>query len=770
MRVSPGPILGFEFLKESEVLATVGSLQGTVTLGYSLLDGGRLSLVAPGGATTVFGTTLSDDVLELRRESGSLGADVQRFRRIESGTTLAAAIQAHAAELQAMRERREAAVRELLSAGDLVVAKAGETGPPAVIALRVDSVQPQLSGTAVMDEDPARDDLLAPVRVHPFSGSITPMDEVTDRLRIQINIQPAVAPPGQQDANGRLLLVADGPVDQPSLKGTAQFPKSWMGEADVELTRARGRHADAVAKLEKQEQARREAIARVTDPLGGRAELTGRRTAQSGAADLAITLERVGETNTYQAVATVGPQEGLTARGAVEAVLGQGVLFVELPNGEQWRLELDKSGRTLTGRWRPNTRAEFIGHGEITLSLDRVWSAAEVAAERAAIQQFLTVAMKKPTAFVGHIEAGRAGDIERWPVWAELQVADDNTVSGKAWLLGQGVGVSLAGRLSGDTLQFTSTGTLPGSANTRSFASQRWQTSLKRIDPHPRLTGTMSATPGGQGAVELVPVAHSDVAAARKALSEAVDGRTFVVVNTTISRKPEPSYFRFKIDGDTGAVSGDVVGADLTGSRPSALPPGLITGTFAEEHGHAVLRLVVEGSPEPIRSRAGKRFEFTLTAFPSKDGLVFTGWDPPGLGNQVWLQLTPAADDAAIVVSDEQRLRLAAQRLGATIEPPDKPAVGDQALVLVHATERHARVGQIFTAGGRYSHGNSLATAALHAGVMKPDETAVLRLTYHAPFVEPTVVNEQNGVSSQRGTFRPNNTVPTFTLERVQVD
>lgn len=770
MRVSPGPILGFEFLKDGKVLATLGSLDGTVTLGYSLLDGGRLSLVAPGGATTIFGTTLGEDLLELRRESGSLGATAQRFRRVASGTTLAAAIQAHAAELQAGRESRLAALRDLLSADDLVIAKAGETGPAAVLALRVESVHPQLTGTLVMDDDPASEDLLRPVRIHPFSGSIQPMDDVTDRLRILVNVQPAITPPGQQGSSGRLELMADGPIDQSTVKGAAQFPQSWIGEAEVALARQRGRHADATAKLEKQAQARREAIARVTDALGGRAELSGRKTTPTGEQDLAVTLERIEGTDTYEGTAALGAQDELVARGAVEAVLGKGVLFLDLPNGEQWRVELDNSGGALSGRWRPNTRADFIGHGEVLLDLDHIWSAAEVAAEREAIRQFLTVQMRTPTPFIGHIESRRGGDTERWPVWAELQVAADNAVSGSVWLVGQGVGVAVSGRLAGDTLQFTSSGTLPDSANTRSFATQRWQVSLKRIDPHPRLTGSMSSTMGGGGSVHLVPVANTDIAQARESLAAAVDGRTFVVVNTTISRKPEPSYFRFQIDRATGAVSGDVVGEDLTGSRPSALPPGLITGSVVEERGHAVLRLVVEGSPEPVRARPGERFEFTLTTLTGKDGVVFTGWDPPGRGNQTWLQLTPAANDATIAVSAEQQLRLAAQRMGAGVAAPEKPAVGDRALVLVHATERHARVGQIFTADGRYSHGNSLATAALHAGLMKPGETAVLRVTYQRPFTEPTLPVEQHGVTSQRGTFRPNNTIPTFTLERVDAE
>jgi len=769
MRLSPGEFVGFEFLKDGKVLATLGSLGRTTTLDYSVLDGGRLSLVAPGGATTVFAAKIDGDLMELSREGGTGNGASQRFRRVPSGQTLVAAVQEHAAALETQRQRRQAALARLLGADDLVITRSGDTGPAAVLSLKIEPRPSEIGGTLVMDDDPARDDALRPVRLHPVSGSIAPLDAETDRIRILLNVHPATAPAGQQDVQGHIELIADGPVEATTLSGSAEFPKLWIGRAVVVLRSDGGLHGKPVAKMEQQLEALRRAMALVGDPLGGRAMLTGTRAGLGGSdpQPVSMAIERITGSDRFNATVTVGTREGLAATCELGTVIGRGALYVTLSTGEQWRMHVDEAGRVYAGPWRPNTRADFISSGNVELTLGRVWTAAEVAAERAAIERFLTVDLRTPREFTGFVSKGRGDDIEYWPIWVELQTAADGTAAGRAWLLGQGVGVELAGRLAGGAFQLNTARAMAGSANSRTLAQQRWQLEVTAIYPQPRLGGTMSATMGGSGPVVLVPVDPAATAEARRAMVAALQGGVFTVVNTTISRRPEPAYFRFQVDEATGAITGDTVGADLTGSTSAALPPGLIQGTIAEDRGHVVARLTIEGSPEPVRKRDQRQFEFTLTANTLEDDLLLTGWDPPGPGNQAWLRLTPVADGNPVVVSEEQRLRLAAHRLGARTAAPEKPSPGSQALLLVHATERDTRVGQIFSDGTRYSHGNTIATAALHAGALAVGETGVVRLTYGTPFTAPTPPVEKNGIKSDQGTFRATNTVPTFTIERV---
>lgn len=765
MRVSSGEFLGFEFMEEGQVLITSAS-GGAVTRGYSLLDGGRLNLTAPGGASTVYGTRRAGDLLELTPEMAMRDAQAQRFRRVPEGTTLAVALRQHAEQMVVEQQRRLAGLQQLLETGKLVVVAAEAGGPAAVVSLSIDYWGNEIGGSAVMDDNPERDDPLRPVRVHPLNGTTTPVDDATNRLRVTLNLQPAVEPSGQQSIQGRITLIADGPLDRSRLTGTAAF-SGTQANGQVVLQSDARRHERTLARLEEQRAARQRALAKVSEPLGGRAVLTGQKTSLGGSnpEPVELVLERDGDR--YVGTATVGTRQQMNVSGGLDVVLGAGALYVQLPTGEQWRVQPDSDGRAYAGLWRPRAQADFIGHGEVQLNIERAWTEEQVAAERAAIERFLGEQLQTPSQFVGVVEHVRGSNPSQyWPAWMELRIGPDGSAAGQAWLLGQNVGVSLSGQRSGNSIVLSSSGVLEGSTNDRSLMQQRWQLAVGSMDPEPRLVGSFSASLGGSGSVAFSPL--GDDAAARRRLLEALTAAPFEAVNTRVSRNPEPAYFRFQVEG--GKITGDVVGGDLTGSRPSALPPGLITGELVEQRGLPLLKLTVAGSHNPERDREGVQFEYTFTGVPRDEGrLILTGWDAPKPGFQTWMTLTPAPD-ADIRVSEEQRLRLAAQRLGAALQPPKQPKPGEQVLLVVHTTEQDKRSGTIYYADGRYSHGNTVPKAALHAGVMRPDEIAVLRLTYHPPFTAPIEAGERNGVKSVYGNFRANNTVPSFSIERVALD
>ncbi|HEX7037296.1 MAG TPA: hypothetical protein VF210_16105 [Pseudomonadales bacterium] len=765
MRVSSGDLLGLEFLEDGKALVT-SDMGDTVTLGYSLLDGGRLNLIGLGGASTVFETRRAGDVLELTPEM-AMQDEGQRFRRVPEGTTLAAALRQHAEQIAAEQQRRREGLEQMLAAGDLVIVGA-ENGPAAVLSLALDHVVPQIGGSAVMDDDPERDDPLRPVRAHPLAGTIAPLDDVTNRLQVTLDVQPAVEPSGQQDIRGRITLVADGPLDRSRLTGTATFPGTQANGPVVLESDAR-RHGQTLARLEEQREARARALAKVSDPLGGRVILTGRKTGLGGAdpQPVELTLER--QADRYTGTATVASRQLTGVTGGLDLVIGQGALYVMLPTGEQWRLQPDEDGRVFSGPWRPHARADFLGHGEVRLTIERAWTEAQVAAEREAIERFLGEELQKPTRFVGFVRSQVGSNpVQYWPVSLELSIGAGGSAAGQAWLPGQNVGLQLSGHRAGNSIALSSTGVLEGSTNDRGLMQQRWQLAVAGMDPEPRLAGNLSSPLGAGGALTLAPM-PADGAAARQRLLDALRAAPFLAINTRISRNPEPAYFRFQVESG-GKIAGDVVGGDLTGSRPSALPPGLIAGELVEDRGFTLMKVTISGSHNPERGREGVPFDYTFAGVPDDEhGLILTGWDKPNPGFQTWMTLTPAPD-ASITLIEEQRIRLAAQRLGAALQPPKQPKPGEKALVVVHATERDKRVGQIFHADGRYSHGNTLATAALHAGAMQPDEIAVLRLTYHAPFTSPTTQVERNGVTSARSNFRENNTVPSFSIERVNLD
>ncbi|MDQ8179773.1 hypothetical protein [Pelagicoccus sp. SDUM812005] len=769
MRVSEGSFLGFEFLKDGKVLAS--SPRGTMTYEATVLDGSRLSLGDASGRATVYAVTVAGDILELASESVSARPTApQRFKKVESGKTLAAALQEQSKEMAERKERRLEALGKLFVAEDLALVSAEEKGPAAVISVKFDRWESNLRGQAVIVDDPKRVDALSPARVHPVTGRVDQVDEFTDRIRITLEIGQAISPAGQADNRGRIALVAEGPLDASQLEGTADFPNSWLGQARFVLKRDRSLNGLPIAKFKEQEAANKKAMARVSEPLGGRARLSGEKldTRTGGREGMALLVERNGESDTFSLVVKSAGGREWSGQGRIGLVLGEGAFYVDLPGGEQWRLMLDKEGKVYAGRWRPNERSDFLGHGQVRLDLGETVSVAKVKAEREAMVQFMQKGLLKPVAFTGFIDVGKPGDPERWPVWIELQVAEGGLAKGKSWLLGQNLGMELTGNVSGEVVSLTATKQIEGSDTFRQFLQQRWQLSLAGIDPAPRFTGRVNGNMGGGGPVELTRVDPKAVELARAKVLEAMEKGPFVAVNTSISRKAEASYFRLNWDRSRGAISGDVVGEDLLGRRPSGLPPGLVSGDFFELLGHLAIRLSVEGSPEPVRGRPGESFAFSLVpSFDDEGALSLYGWEPPGKTNQMWLRLAPAAAGAEFVVSEEQSVRLAAQKLGAVAEAPSDPKPGEVVLLLVNVTDRDAKVGQLFYANGRYTHRNSVPAAAIHAGLAQPGEVCLLKLTYGNPLTTAVQSVEQNGVTSSAANFRENNPLPSFTLERI---
>jgi len=63
-----GDFIGFEFMDDGKVLATpftaaLTGLSGGAMYSYSILEGGRLSLVAPNGQTQIYGVTIAGVVI-----------------------------------------------------------------------------------------------------------------------------------------------------------------------------------------------------------------------------------------------------------------------------------------------------------------------------------------------------------------------------------------------------------------------------------------------------------------------------------------------------------------------------------------------------------------------------------------------------------------------------------------------------------------------------------------------------------------------------------
>ena len=774
MATTAGDLDGVEFLKDNQAMLTRAGGRGTVTLSSNILDDGRLSLTNPQGVTTLYRTTISGDTLELVPENAGAA---QRFARIKPGQTLAEAIREHEQKMLEEMRQRILALRELVRHQDAVLVPDPGQGVEWQLALKIDNPDASLNGTLVFIEQPGKVTPLAPARAMPLRADTAPGDPRAGT--VAVNMQ--AAPPatvfdggGVGDAQGPIRLTISGPVDKPVVAGTAHFAGLAPGPVRVTLQRDADAHRAAVEAQRAHWAGVEAEVERLASFLGGRSVFAGART-QPGAEDrpVRLVIERA-EAGGLSAIVTDPAGREQPAQAGIDLVLGVAALYVTTPWGEQWRLQTAAGADTLEGLWRPNARAEFLGHGSVSLGLERRWTREEVAAERAAIERFLTQDLRSPQRFVGFVERRHgAVNAARWPVSVEIQNDGSGALTGSAWIVSHRGGVTLQGTLAGRTANLAAQQVLPDSVDFARLATQRWQLELAGIDPVATFAGRMSSNMGGGGEVVLERVTPESSARLRERLVEALTRARYAARTAdTSSVRDEQVFFVFdRVDEASGRVSGRILG---DGSKWRSAPPADFEGDIVDEHGVPLLRLTVRGAPDPARGRGETPDPFTLelAAFELDGVLRLTGSTPPGPGNQDWITLDPIPSDADIPMDPARSVRLAALRLGASAVPArfSSPSPGDEMLVLVSITERDARVGQLFYADGRYTHGNSVESAALHAGLARPGELGVFRLTFHEPFTEPVEAHEANGVTTQRGTFRANNTVPTFRIERVAID
>ncbi len=766
--ITDGELGGIEFLKDNKAMLTDGPGGGTLTMTYSVLDDGRMSLVDAQGQTRVVRATVAGDTLELDDENS--GATPQRFQRVPEGQTLAAAMAEVNAKASARAEQRLERFRALLRSGGAVI-RTTDGDDQWVMALEFGSPDIALEGSMVLHAPVAgRTDALSPVRVLPVRAEPRRAGFRSDRIEMVFRTGPAVEPAGQQKVSGVVRLSITGAIDAPTITGEASFPTIWPSSRPVVLETNPAAHASTIAALTEQRGAAEREINAMREILGGRVAFRGVRTV-FGVPDgepVLLKLEYNEAGGRYDAVVTVGNRADQAAVAAIELLLGRAAVYVNLPWGEQWRLQQGDEPGMLYGLWRPNPRADFLGHGSVELTPERRWTMDEVAAERAAIESYLRDDLRSPQRFTGFIERRQgATNVTRWPVSVEMRTHPDGSVSGSVWMVAQKGGFALRGSIGGRAVTLESGAPLDGSADVAAYTNQRWSLEFQGLDPAPAFRGRLTGTRLGGGEIVLTGAPSDGPATATARLLAAIDGRAFDARTTDrAADRDDGTRFVFASGPTPGSVRGEVLG---TASRWRQVPPALFEGAVVEDHGMPVLRGVVKPAPDPERARDAEPFEITLALVDGADGTPrLTGSTAPGPGNQDWFILTPTDDVPPL--DDLGRARLAALRLGATAVAPVNPQPGDEALVIVQVTERDKRVGQLFYADGKYTHRNSIPAAAIHAGLATPGEVGIFRLVYGPPHTRTVEPVEQNGIASQRGTFRENNPLPTFTIERVAVD
>lgn len=679
LAINHGDLDSIELLKGDQAMVTgaTGFNRGTTTLSYTLLDDGRLNLVSPQGQTTSYAATLAGDILEL--DNHNSGATPQRFQRIPEGQTPAQAREAHRAKMNQEMQQRILNLQAALKQGNAVIVKDADAATGWIMSLEFEDLDNTLDGRLILLENPDRVDPLSPVRVLPMRGQTAPADQFSSRLNLVFNAEPATEPSGQSDVQGVIRLTIKGPVDKPSIAGTAQFGKLWPSPVPVVLKADAKSHAAPLTKLEEQRARIAAELGRMKSFLGGRTVFTGQRTTLGGGPTepVRLTVERNEQDTGYNAVVTVGNRTDQPAQAGVDLVLGTAALYVIMPWGEQWRLQTADTPDAMDGLWRPNNRTDFISHGNLALTLERSWATEQVAAEREAVRKYLAEDLRSPQRFTGFVERRfGATNISRWPVSVEIQTDGAGSVTGSAWLIAQKGGVALAGPIHNGSMNLTSTSVFDDSIDFSSYTNQRWQLGFAGLDPVPTFAGDLAGTRLGGGRVVLTAATPETFAAQRDQLIQALQGVTYASRTTdTATVRPDGHYYTFTVDAATGEVTAEITGNE---SKWALIPPALFTGSIVNDRGMPVLRGTVTPAPEPARGggQDGDPFEITLAAVEDNGVIHLTGSTAPiERRNQDWFILTPT--DEPVAMDDARQIRLAALKLGATAEIPTDPTPGD---------------------------------------------------------------------------------------------
>jgi hypothetical protein len=605
LATNEGDFIGFEFMDDGKVLATpfTASLTGIAGIMYdfSILDGGRLSLVAPNGQANIFTVRVDDDRMQLDGFMMLSPTNSQQFRRLARGQTLEQGIEEQAnLDAEAYTQRYEA-LTKYLGRDDLVMTPTTpNANAPTAIALDLVAMG---NGRGWYDDAPAHLDAI--------QTAIEPTDSDGSVPAVRVIFGEQIDPPPQQSrGGGQIVFNSSGDIDEPRLIANVTYGNQPF---ELEIRRDARLHREIVGRFEA-EKARVEALRQpLLSALRDYAVIEGRSGAQNAtqATTDRIVLVRDAATGSFGGEGTLSYENRAPQTGPVTADV---VVFGEAPTlviqGQslyrQYQLTLANAATgELAGAWFPSGQQNgWQSMLAITEAIDSAERERRAAAQRAGLRALkpdlpyagrvdvLVAAWAVPVPYVVLSVTPGAGD--NFTATAHYPTIDlDVTMSG-----------ALAETLTGPVLQLRAAGIEvdPATAGLLALAnlerqinSQIWSLTLAEPDsPASLLVGGGTS----MGAVSLEPMTDAwkrrQIETVRTALSR---GASFNGWSLT-QRQAPPSVFQFTLDPASNRVSG------LLPNRSGEF--GIVAGqTFAgalvEQDGVARIELVYgPGNPPDI--------------------------------------------------------------------------------------------------------------------------------------------------------------------------
>lgn len=608
LATNEGDFIGFEFMANGKVLATpfTASITGIggIMYDFSILDGGRLSLVTPNGQTNVFAVTIDNDRMQLDGFMMLSPTDSQQFRRLPRGQTLEQGIEAQAElDARAYTERYNGLL-VFLGRDDLVMTPT--TPHPSAPSAKALALMPGGTGRAWHDD--------APPHLDQMTATIEPQDRDGSRPAVHITFGPQLDPPvAQSRGSGQILFNATGDANEPRLIANVTFGNQPF---ELEIRRDASLHREITGRFDA-EKVRIEALrAPLLSALRDYAVIEGRSGAQvaNQMTDDRLVLVRNPDTGKFEGEGTLTFQSRPAQPGPLAAdvvVFGEEATLVIDGINRRYQLTLANAGTgELAGAWFPSGQQNgWQSQLAITESIDAAERQRRAEAQRNALRSLspatpyfgrapiLAEAWGVPQPFVVLTVAPGTGD--SFDVTARYPSIDmDVTMTG-----------AIAETLAGPVLQLRSTaieiaenisGMLALNNVQTQVRSQVW--SLTLTDPGQ--PGSLLEGAGtSMGAVSLEPMTDAwrrrQIETVRSTLAR---GASFNGWSMT-QRQAPPSVFQFTLDAASGTLNGLLPNR----SGEFGLVAGQIfEGALVEQDGIAKAELVYG---------QGNRRDFTMTWF-----------------------------------------------------------------------------------------------------------------------------------------------------------
>lgn len=614
-------LVGIEFIDGGKVMLMYGRRgQDVVTMDYSLLEGERMSFVGPGGMTLLFNVKVEADRLHMAKTDEK---EMQQFRRLAEGETVASALEAKAERLRreaeelAQRNRDQAQalaerVASLLTSANATIKPVNpEMASTPHMALEVEKVENnRFNGFAYFEN---------PGRKHELTGTITPQVN-TGKAIVQLRFGNQVDPPyqpiartaarGAQNPNYAtatgppdvarqtigltLNLQTTGDADEPALTG----PMTFGGSRPVEMTIAVDDtlHPRLVEALAAELRLREKKRAPIADMLKARAYLTGSISIRNEPADISIILNRNADDQDYTAlVRQMSANSTLRAFPLARATIDvTGVMPSIAITGSGVNVQLnqfDPNQQTITGTW---------GNMPITMQVVQAWSDDQLENELQAPQKLAT-----STPLRGMIGCYFAQYYAHTPVEMTLQEATDGSITGKATFPSAQAEAQIVGKTV-DTpvgpiimLQFADGKGTPdmGIPILKSLQAGHMELSIIGTSPL-QLTGMFRPANAREQALNIALSAHDAQHAAT--LQQRIEGKLAarepkdaLTLRLLSSGFPKVAFKRL----DNGAIVGQF---DENGHMIRAGQPAVFITELAQDNGWPVLTLR-ESVPEGAR-------------------------------------------------------------------------------------------------------------------------------------------------------------------------